>query len=66
MDMRKVVIHLKNGDRLMSEVSDYKDYEDMVKQLGSLWGVWIFLGPNIVVRKSEISSINYVKEGYVQ
>ena len=59
-----MIVVFKNGERVIFNLNDRFEFEEVFYQLKKWFSRWILLGSNAVVRKEEISNIFYFPEGY--
>lgn len=61
----QLLVKFKSGDQVLFDIGSHEDFVRLVEEVAKLWGAnWIYIGSNAVVRKKDIRSIFYVKDGW--
>lgn len=60
----QVLVKFKTGEQVLFSLADHNAFVKLVEQVSKVWGLWLFIGPDAVVRKKDISSMYYLPEGY--
>lgn len=60
----QVLVKFKKGEQVVFEIQGHDDFVRLAQELARIWGAWLFIGPNAVVRRSDIAGIYYLKDGW--
>jgi cephalosporin hydroxylase len=59
----KMLVTMKNGDRLTFSIHDEADFHRAVSELSSFFCRWLYMGRYCVVKKSAVEIVAYLKNG---
>lgn len=60
----QLLIKFKNSEQIVFDIGGYEDFVRLVEELAKFWGIWIYIGSSSVVRKRDVVSIFYAKDGW--
>ncbi len=60
----QILVKLRKADHVVFDVSGHDDFVRLVKSVSSYWGKWLCIGHSSLVRKDDIESIYYLKDGW--
>lgn len=58
----EIHVIFKNGIKLEFSIPDFDHFQKLVDELARIWGVWLYVGKHVVIRKKEVLSIIFISK----
>jgi hypothetical protein len=64
--VKQILVKFKGGEKVIFDVNTREAFDMLARTLGGIWNRWIYIGPNAVVKKSEVEGIYFFTEGHAK